>query len=136
MFDLVFESSCLGLRGLLYASSGAVVLPAVVRTANPFFIDATERERRTAMRAPFADDTVASLPVAVDHKIFTQEAKCFDRLLIGELASACDRHPVAPQHFSPRLAAPDLRDHLVFFACKHGVLPFLGRRSRCAPRAS
>src|ERR671919_93234 len=71
------------------------------------------------MRAPFADDTVASLPIAIDHKVFAQESKCFDRFLIGELASARDRHPVAPQHFSRRLAAPHLCEHLVFFACQH-----------------
>src|SRR4030095_1776686 len=119
MFDLVFETARLGLRRLLDAPSGAVILPAVIGTANPFFIHATERQRCAAMRALFTDDAVTTLPVAIDNKIFTQEPKCFNRFLIGELADARYGHPVAPQHFSRRLAALDLSQHFIFFACEH-----------------
>src|SRR6266508_5006629 len=124
MFDLVFESPRLRLRGLLDASACAVILPTVIGAANPFFIDATERQRGAAMRASFTDDAVAPPPVAIDDEIFTQKPKCLDRLLIGELANARDGHPVAPQHFSRRFAAADLSEHLIFFACEHIVLLF------------
>ena len=67
-------------------------------------------DRRTAgqFTAMFTDDAVTPPPVAIDDEIFTQQPKCFDRLLVGELADACNRHPVPPQHFAGRLATTDL----------------------------
>src|SRR6266850_524092 len=71
------------------------------------------------MRALLTDDAVTPFPVAIDDEIFTQQPKCFDRLLVGELADACNRHPVPPQHFARRLATTDLGQHFIFFACQH-----------------
>src|SRR5882724_326058 len=71
------------------------------------------------MRALLTDDAVTPFPVAIDDEIFTQQPKCFDRLLLGELADACNRHPVPPQHLAGRLATTDLGQHFIFFTCEH-----------------
>src|SRR6476661_8768261 len=42
VFDLVLEAAFGGFRRLLQTFSGAVELPAVIRTANAFFVDAAK----------------------------------------------------------------------------------------------
>jgi hypothetical protein len=94
----------------------------MIWTTNPFFIDTAERQRRTAVRAALADDTVASSPVAKHHEIFAQQPKWLDRLAVGEFTGTCNRHPVPPQQFASRRSGSDSGERFVFFACQHSFL--------------
>jgi hypothetical protein len=44
VLDLGFKSSALGFSRLLYTFPGAIELPSMIWTTNPFFIDAAERQ--------------------------------------------------------------------------------------------
>ena len=62
--DAVFERAVLGFRGLLQAAAGAVELPAVIRAADAFGVDAAVSERGAAVRAALGHETVAAGLVA------------------------------------------------------------------------
>src|SRR5919108_5517580 len=121
VLDLILIGSLLRLGGLLEASSSPVKFPSVIWAANAFFADSAKGERRASMRAVLTDDAIALLPVAVDNKVFSQEANRFDRLLIGELGRHGYRQPVTPQQFSRGSPAADACQRFVFLTSQHRI---------------
>ena len=90
--DALAEARVLRLRRDLDALAGDVVLPAVVRAAQPALLVAAEPERDAAMRAELVDQAEAALRVAEGDQL---------------LATAASRAPAGSRaRAAPRRAAP------------------------------
>src|SRR6266542_2153508 len=122
MLDPIFERAVIRLRRLFETSAGAIELPTVVRAADSLLVDSAVRERRRAMRTVFADQSIATIRVAINDQLLAENFNRFDRFLFGELRGGGHRMPISAQELPARRAAAYLSLAFIFFTCDHNKL--------------
>ena len=122
MMDAIFERDFLG--GLLQAGSVRGELPAVIDAADAFAIDDPILERRQAVRAALANQTVRRLGFArrgrhpKQNEVFTEQPDGLDRFLIGKLDCGARNLPVAPQEFTAGCPGADASQRVILGLCQ------------------
>src|SRR5205085_9531706 len=112
---------------------------AVVGAADATILDEAIVEGGPAMRAMLAHQPVATLGIAEQHQIFTQQPHAFPRVVVVDVRYRTDRLPVPPQQLTPRGARPHPGHQLILFLGKHrGLLTTqssrgVGERARYSP---
>ncbi len=119
MLDPIFERAVGGLRRLFETSAGAIELPAMVWTANSLLVNVSVSERRRPMRTVFADQSIATIRVAINDQLLAENFDRFDRFLFGELRGGGHRIPISAQELAARRAAAYLSQEFIFFPCEH-----------------
>src|SRR5437660_11601709 len=109
------ELRIVGLRGNLDALAGHVVLPAVIRTAQPVLLVAPEPERYAAMRAELVDESQPVLRVAERDQALAQDLHPY-RWAVGlrQLFGEQRRQPVAAEKLAHRRIGARACQQLVF----------------------
>jgi hypothetical protein len=113
----------IGLSRLLQTLTGAVVEPAVHRTADATILDAPIGKRHQSVGAPQPKKTGLPLLVAEEDEILTEETDLL-RLATGdELTRHRDRMPVPTHVLALRGSWPNVREQIVHFLREHLIPP-------------
>ena len=127
-FDLLAEAALGRLGRHLDALAGVVVLPAVVRAAQPVLLVAAEPQRHAAVRAELIGQRIAALRVAPGEQPLGEELDAHRRaFVLRQLRGQQRGLPVQPEHLAHRRAGAGLGEEVVLFFPKHRRLP-----DRCA----
>src|SRR5262245_33670428 len=98
-----------------------VVLPAVIRAAQPALLVASEPERDAAVGAELVDQPEASVRVPKGQQPLREQFDA-DRgpFILGQLARQERRQPIAPEQIAHRRARTGLGQQLVLRSRQHG----------------
>ena len=100
------------LERLLDAASVLVHQPAMIVAANAGFLDEPVRQVGAPVRTMPAEQAILAAEVVIQNQILSHQPHRFDGV-VGKLARAADRMPIAPQQVAHRGAAAHARQHLV-----------------------
>ena len=117
------EPTLLRLRRNLHALPGHVVFPAMVRTAQPALLIATEPQRHAAMRAELIDQSVTAFGVAKCNQPLRQKLHAHRRtVVLRQFLGQQGWYPIPTEHLAHRCPHARAGQQVILFLAKHGCL--------------
>src|SRR5438552_11680840 len=108
------------LGGQIHALAVHVVLPAVVRAAQPALLVAAEPERNAAMRAEFVDDADAPFAVAERDQPLSEQLHANRRTVaLRQFPVEQRRYPVTPEQLTHRRAGAGAGQEFIHLLGQH-----------------
>src|SRR5436190_24036262 len=118
--DALAYAAFFRLGGQVHAVAVHVVLPAVVRAAQPALLVAAEPERHAAMGTELVDEADAPFAVAERDQLLSQQLHANRRAIaLRQLGVEQRRYPVAPEQLTHRRAGTGAGQELVHFLSQH-----------------
>src|SRR3989449_11408137 len=126
--DALAYAAFFRLGGQVHALAVHVVLPPVVRAAQPALLVAAEPERHAAMSAELVDDADAPFAVAERDQLLSQQFHANrGAIALGQLPVEQRRYPIAPEQLAHRRTGARAGQEFILLLGHHGRSPFTAR---------
>src|SRR5262245_18200084 len=122
--DFLFEAGLQRFVGHIDAIALDVELPAMIHTAKPAFLVATQEQRRQPVRAELIEQADSSFGIAEGDEIFAQELYPFGRAIrLRKFLREQGGKPIPEHDFAHWSTRSHARQQFVFFFCQHEAFP-------------
>src|SRR2546428_6870995 len=123
--DALAHAALFRLRGQVHALAVHVVLPPVVRAAQPALLVAAEPQRHAAVGAELVDDADAPFAVAERDQLLSEQFHANRRAVaLRQLPVEQRGYPVAPEQLTHRRTGARAGQEYIHLLGQHGRLPF------------